>query len=196
LRPETSVGYDAGFEQNLWNKQVQFGSTYFHNRIRNLITFNDGFTTDINVGSASTYGFESFVAYKPLKTLTLRADHTFTIAENDVTDQELIRRPKNKGSLNATWQATDRLSLSGTALYTGSWVDINRSGSETGLTPGGYTVLNLAGTYDLLEGVKVFTRIENALDKRYQDPVGFERPGFGIYAGIKMDFNTFGKAIQ
>ena len=40
LRPETSLGYDFGFEQSLWNKQVEFGSTYFHNDIKNLIEIN------------------------------------------------------------------------------------------------------------------------------------------------------------
>ena len=37
LRPETSVGYDAGFEQSLGPDNVRFGVTYFHNSIKNLI---------------------------------------------------------------------------------------------------------------------------------------------------------------
>src|SRR6476660_5763253 len=37
LKPEESVGYDAGFEQPLFNDRVRFGSTYFHNDLTNLI---------------------------------------------------------------------------------------------------------------------------------------------------------------
>jgi len=44
LKPEESSGYDAGFEQPLFNDRFKFGSTYFHNSITNLITSNDTFT--------------------------------------------------------------------------------------------------------------------------------------------------------
>ena len=56
----------------------------------------------------STYGVESFVAYKPWERLTLRGDYTFTIAKDDILDEPLVRRPKHKASLNATWQVTER----------------------------------------------------------------------------------------
>jgi len=190
LKPETSKGFDLGFEQAVLDKRVQFGSTYFHNNIKNLIAPNESYTTDINVGRATTYGFENFVSYKPLKTLTLRADYTFTIAEDNTTKQELLRRPKDKVTLSSTWQATDALSLSGSLLYNGAWVDDNRSGTILGLRAGGYTVVNIAGTYDLGHGVAAFARIDNALDKSYQDPVGFERPGFGIFGGLKFALDT------
>jgi vitamin B12 transporter len=45
LKPEQSEGYDAGFEQPLFNDRVRFGSTYFHNSITDLITTNDTFTS-------------------------------------------------------------------------------------------------------------------------------------------------------
>jgi len=189
LKPETSVGYDVGFEQNLFKKQVQFGSTWFHNKIKNLINSNDLGTTDINIGRATTYGFENFVAYKPWNILTLRADYTFTMATNDVTDQELSRRPKNKASLNATYQATDKLSLSGTVLYTGDWIDGNRDFSIPRLTAGGYTTLNIVAEYAINDTVSVFGRGNNILDKHYQDPVGFEQQGLGVFAGVKVKFN-------
>src|SRR4029434_5751661 len=43
LQPEESVGYDVGFEQPLFNNRFRLGTTYFHNDITNLITFNDTF---------------------------------------------------------------------------------------------------------------------------------------------------------
>jgi vitamin B12 transporter len=73
---------------------VQFGATYFDNDIDNLITINDAGTSFQNVGKATTYGVESFIAYTPWEPLTLRADYTFFIAKNDILDQELLRRPK------------------------------------------------------------------------------------------------------
>ena len=61
LKPEESTGYDVGFEQPLFGNWVSFGSTYFHNRIVNLIDSNATFTSFANVGLATTEGTESYV---------------------------------------------------------------------------------------------------------------------------------------
>jgi len=188
LKPETSLGYDFGFEQTVLDKRVQFGSTYFHNDIRNLITINKTGTSYENVGHATTYGAENFVSYKPWEPLALRADYTYTIAEDDVLHQELLRRPKGKASLSAAWHVTEAASLSATVLYVGSRIDINRDGTASGLTTSSYTLINLAGSYELGHGVIAFARINNLLDRTYQDPIGFERPGFGIFAGLRVAF--------
>jgi vitamin B12 transporter len=186
LVPETSFGWDAGFEQKLLDRRVAFGATYFHNDIKNLIDFNDTFTTLINIGQTTTYGVESFVSYKPWDPLSLRADYTYTVARNDVTGSELVRRPKHKASLNATWQVTERATLSATVLYTGAWIDDNRSGSATGLKSSPYTLVNIAGSYDLGHGVTAFARIDNLTDRHYQNPIGFLHQGLGVFGGVKV----------
>jgi vitamin B12 transporter len=184
LKPESSVGYDVGFEQALFSKKLHFGVTYFHNHIRDLVNDNATFTTDINVDRATTYGTESFIAYTPSARLALRADYTHTIARNDVTAEELLRRPKEKASVNGTWQATDALTLSTTVVYVGPWADGSR-GAFTPLTAGGYATTNIAASYALSPKLSFFARINNLFDRRYQDPVGFDRPGFGVFAGVK-----------
>lgn len=188
LLPEKSKGYDAGFEQTVLEKKVQFGSTYFHNDLKNLITTNDAFTTYINVGKAETYGFENFIAVKPATDWTVRGDYTYTMATDEVKHQELQRRPKHKASLTTIWQATPQAALSATALYVGSWNDGNRDFSISRLKSDSYTVVNLAGTYDLGDGVTAFARIDNLFDKDYQDPVGFDRPGIGVFGGLRVNF--------
>jgi len=190
LRPETSLGYDLGFEQNLFKKSLQFGATYFHNDIRNLIDINATATSYVNIGRATTYGAESFLAYRPLDQLSFRADYTYTYAEDDVLHQELLRRPKHKASLTATWQVTAAASLSATALYTGAWVDVNRAGTQSGLVAGGYTLVDLTASYDLGHGVTAFARVNNALDRHYQNPIGFEQPSLGVFGGLRYVFNT------
>ncbi len=190
LKPETSLGYDLGFEQSFLKKSLRFGATYFHNDIRNLIDTNATFTSYVNVGRATTYGVESFLAYQPLKELGFRADYTYTYAEDDTLHEELERRPKNKASLTGTWHATEAASLSATALYTGAWIDVNRAGTAAGLRAGGYTVVNLTASYDLGHGVTAFARVDNALDRHYQNPVGFEQPSLGVFAGLRYVFNT------
>jgi vitamin B12 transporter len=196
LQPETSIGWDAGFEQNLLNGKASFGATYFHNNIHNLIEIvtNSAFVgTYANIDEATTEGVESFVSVKPWEPLTLRADYTYTHAEDDTLQEELIRRPKDKASISGIWQVTSAAQLSATVIYVGPWVDDNRD--FTNLTPipvPGYVLVNFAGSYDLGHSVTAFARIDNALNVQYQDPLGFQRPGLGVFGGLKVAFDVPG----
>ena len=149
LRPESSTGYDIGFEQAALSEQINFGVTYFRNNIRNLIDDNADFTSYANVGRAMTQGAESFVSYQPLKSLTLRLDYTYTEATDEILHEELLRRPKHKVSLNGNWQATQHLSFNATVLTVGSWVDGNRDFSIPRLNAPGYTTVNVATNFDI-----------------------------------------------
>jgi vitamin B12 transporter len=185
LQPESSVGYDLGIEQGFGGGMVRIGATWFYNRIRDLITTDVTGTTYANVGRASTDGVESFVAYQPVKQLTLRLDYTYTEATDDVLHQELLRRPKHKGNLNTTWQATHALLLNASVLTVSSWVDGNRDFSIPRLDAPGYTTVNLAASFDLSQQLAVFGRIDNLFDRHYENPVGFLQPGIGVFAGIR-----------
>lgn len=160
--------------------------TYFHNRLHDLITTAATGTTYANVDEATTQGVESFFSYRPWKALTLRVDYTYTEATDDVLQQELLRRPKNKASLTADWQASSTLSFDATVLYVGTWIDGNRDFSIPRLTAPGYTTANIAASYDLTRQIKLLARIQNLLDRRYEDPAGFLQPNFGVFAGVRV----------
>ncbi len=189
LLPETSKGYDVGFEQPLAHDRFRVGATYFHNDITNLIEgTTDPMTfvsTYVNVGRATTQGVEAFAAFALTSRLNLRADYTYTEARDDLTGLQLLRRPANKASLTALWKATDRLSVTAQVLYVGPWLDYNRPGTEELMAPG-YTLVNLAANYAVTDRVNVFTRINNLLNQQYEDPLGFLRPGLGIYGGVTV----------
>ncbi|MGO9475074.1 MAG: TonB-dependent receptor domain-containing protein [Rhodomicrobium sp.] len=189
LRPETSTGYDVGFEQPLFANRLQFGATYFHNDINDLIngTYipNTFLYEYVNVGRATTYGAESFASFAVTPEFKIRADYTYTIARDDITGEELLRRPKNKASFTAAWKANERLTLSGTVNYVGSWEDIDRV-TYTNITAPGYTTVNIAANYAATDRLTVFGRIDNLFNEHYEDPSGFLRPGFGVFAGLKV----------
>jgi vitamin B12 transporter len=188
LRPETSVGYDAGFEQSLAADNMRFGVTYFHNNIKNLIDDNADFTSLTNIGRAVTDGVESFVSYQPLPSLSLRVDYTYLQATDEILHEELLRRPKHKGDVNAAWQATSRLRLNATLLSVSSWIDGNRDFSIPRLTAPGYTTVDCAASYDLTSHWALFGRITNLFNRHYQNPDGFMQPTVGAFAGVKAKF--------
>ena len=192
LKAERSFGYDVGFEQSLWSGRARFGATWFHNDIRDLIEScplpgGDPFAeTYCNIGQATAYGVESFIAVKPTSTLELRGDYTWTIARDDVAQEELLRRPKQKASVTATWQATGRLRLSASLVYVGAWVDRDRAFSLPPFKASPYAAVDLSGDYDLGHGVTLFARIDNLLDRHYENPVGFDKPGIGAFGGVRL----------
>lgn len=192
LRPEESTGYDVGFEQPLFDNRVRFGATYFHNDITNLIVGAPdpvrGFParTNINIGKAETSGVEAFVAVNPLERVWLRADYTYTDAFDAETNLRLLRRPRHKATFSAWWNPIDPLTLSTTVLYVGERIDGNRDFSIPRLVAPAYTVVNLAADYRVNEHAKVFARIDNLFDERYEDPTGFLRPGFAVYGGVRL----------
>lgn len=185
LKPEESLGYDVGFEQPLGDR-VLVGATYYRNDFTNLINTNASFTSNENVGKAVSYGAEAFVSVRLSETLSGRVDYTNTVTKNEITNQELLRRPRHKGSATAFWNPLPGLTFSGTVVVLGSFVDGNRDFSVPRLKNPGFTLVNLAVNYDVSETVSVFGRIDNLFDRRYENPTGFLGPGLAVYGGVRM----------
>lgn len=187
LKPETSAGYDIGLDQTVAG--VTGGVTWFHNDIKNLIETDPvTFSTDVNIGRARTEGLEAYLAWQPLESLKLRADYTHTEAEDADLHRQLVRRPKNKFSADARWQALDALALDASLLYVGGWIDGSRDFSVSRLNAHPYWTADLAASYALTDNLALTGRVNNLFDKRYENPVGFLQPGVAYYAGIKASF--------
>ena len=76
-----------------------------------------------------------------MDTLSLRADYTYTDAIDAGPHLALLRRPRNKFSLTADWQAMPDLSLDATLLVTGPQADIGRESDSRDEDLAGYTTL-------------------------------------------------------
>jgi vitamin B12 transporter len=93
-------------------------------------------------------------------------------------------------------QVNAPLSVTATLLYVGPWIDTNRDGTVSGIPANGYTLVNLTASYDLGHGVTAFGRIDNLLNRQYQDPLGFDHPGLGIYVGLRLALGPGASAGQ
>ncbi|WP_430911546.1 TonB-dependent receptor plug domain-containing protein [Methylobacterium sp. sgz302541] len=185
LKPEESLGYDAGIEQPLGDR-ILVGATYYRNDFRNLIATNATFTSNENIGRAESYGAEAFVSVKLTDTLSGRVDYTNTVTKNEITNQELLRRPRHKGSATALWTPLPGLTFSGTVIVLGHFVDGNRDFSVARLKNPGFTLVNLAVNYDVTRTVSLFGRVDNLFDRRYENPTGFLGPGLAVYGGVRL----------
>jgi vitamin B12 transporter len=190
LQPETSKGYDVGFEQPLFGDRVNFGVTYFRNDVTNLINNVFDATTfkfsNVNVGEATMHGTESFVSYVVNDQLKLRGDYTTLVTRDESTGLGLRNRPGNKESLTAIWTPDEKFTLSTTLLYVGRAVEFNRDGTVPRVDSDAYALVNLAAEYKLDQRVTVFGRVDNLLNRHYESPVGFDQTGIGVYGGIRV----------
>jgi len=187
LVPEKTKSWDVGIEQGLFDDRVRFGTTYFHNKIKNLIESNATFTSLINVGEAKTWGLESFIAARIIDEVTLRIDHTYLRAEDTVDGTELLRRPRHKLGVGLTVRPLPRARVTVGVVTVGHRKDIDavtfgRKNMHQ------YTTVRVAGSYEIAPNVTIFGRIENALDNNYEDPDGFQQPGIAAFAGIAVKF--------
>src|SRR6185503_309607 len=189
LSPETSTGFDLGFEQAFGKDLLMVGATYFDNDFSNLIDFYTDPLTYIsyyiNVGKARTYGLESFVDFKGLEHLDVKCNYTYTSEMNTIKNTELIRRPQNKVGLDADYQLDDA-DLGTTVSYVGSRVDSDFSFNKTILPP--YFLVSLRASYQLNPRVKLFARVENLFDQAYEESFGYGTAGFSAYGGTKISF--------
>lgn len=185
LKPEESRGWEVGFEQPLLEDRLRVGATYFHNDIENLIDANAAGTTYVNVGKTTTRGVEAFAALEISPEFKVRADYTFTIAKDDIAQHELLRRPRHKASLTATWTPVEKFTLSATLLYVGPRVDANRDFSVARMRAPGAAIVNVAAEYKLTDKLTAFGRVDNLFNKRYENPVGYLVPGLGAFAGLR-----------
>jgi vitamin B12 transporter len=183
LKPETSTGYEIGFDGALFG--LTGGATWFRNDIEDLIAANASFTTSINIGKARTEGVEAFIGWQPLEEVRLRADYSFTDAVDETTNLALIRRPNHKASLTGGWQFHSDADLSATLLYVGPWIDGSRDFAIPRLKTEGYVTVNLAARWQATERFTLFARGDNLFDETYENPVGFLGPERAFYVGVQ-----------
>lgn len=187
LEPEESIGWDVGIEQSLFDERLSFGATYFQNDIENLIVSSDDFTTVVNLDESETYGVESFVAYRLSDNLTGRLDYTFLRADDATENEELLRRPKHRGSLRFDYTPLAGFWLTAEAVHTGRMADIN--GSDFSLIDASaYTITNIAASYALDESWRITGRIDNLFDQSFENPDRVKHPGIAGYLGLASSF--------
>lgn len=187
LEPEKTTGWETGIEQTLWGDRFQLGVTYFSNSFINLIDFDytQGY---INIKKASTRGIEFTLRAVPLDNLHLSAAYSHINAIDEETEEDLLRRPKNRLSLSVDYTFAQKAVFHLSFNYTGKRDDIYFSGwTSTRVTMIPYTLVNAVFSYSLLKDLAVFIRMDNLLDTEYEIIKGYGTPGFSVYGGIKLD---------
>lgn len=187
LQPQRSVGWDVGVDQDIIKNRLSGSVTYFHNYYDELITFNPSTFVLENIDKSHTQGIEVASNIELSEQLSTRLAYTYTEAENDTTGEALLRRPKNKNSLTVVYQPTERIRAQVQwRLYSSRFDNNFSSYPPQRITLGGYGIVDLAISYQLVDSVELFTRVDNLFDKEYQEVYGYGTLGAAGYGGIKV----------
>lgn len=187
LRPERVKGWDAGVEQTFLGGRATVEAAYFRNDFDNLIDFNFVTNRLENVGRARTQGVEVGLTVRPTDDVALGVSYTYTDTLNQQTDQQLLRRPPHKIGFDATWRYSTKGDVTVSGAYIGSRADIDPITFGRARL-GSYFLVNVSTAYHLTDHLTLTGRVENALDRDYEDVAGFGTAGVAVYGGVKYTF--------
>ncbi len=193
LQPETSQGWDIGIEQKLFDGKVVLDTSYYNNRITNLIKGSG--TTSVNQpGINEIEGIELVLSAQLLTNLDFNAQYTWN-STRDAKGVSLVRRPKHIASanLNYAFRVFDRdgnlnIGVKYNGKQTDTKFDANWKRSVVQLDD--YTLVNVAASYHLYQQLELFARVENLLDEHYQEVYTYAAKGIAGYAGMRFSFDA------
>lgn len=183
LKPETSHGYEAGLTQALGPLTV--GGTYFHARYKNLIVPDPTAPLfvyfPINLDTAFARGVEGSVEVRASKA-RIQGTYTYTATRDGATNDQLLRRPRNKAGVVLAFQPEKDADLRLDYRYVGEREDYG------GGTLPAYSLVNLSASRAWTPGVTGFVRVENLFDRVYEEVTGYGTAGRSLYAGLTASF--------
>lgn len=194
LEPERSDSWELGIK--FGKDSVSTSLAYFNSELENEI---NGFVFDSNTFSftaanrsevSQRQGGEIEISWLASDALSLNAsytylDSTFEGANKNQLDE--VRRPRHIANIAGNYHWS-KANVNFSINYNGRQKDdffppFPASPSRVNLSS--YTLINLAGTYQLKENLILTGKIENAFDDEYEEVFGFQSPGFAAFAGLR-----------
>lgn len=180
LRPESSDAFDIGITVRSADDRGEIGVTYFDQDTTDLITFGFAIGGYENIARAMTRGVEVHGRYQLTDWLGASANFAYIDAE-DGDGERLLRVPRRTGNIGLSFAPSIRSSATLLMRYNGSEFDPNG-------TAGSWTRVDLSGRFELNKMVDLYARVENLLDREYQQVIGYGTPGLSGFAGAQFTF--------
>jgi outer membrane cobalamin receptor len=214
LKPEKSISFDAGVEQRMAGDKAILDVTYFYNRFKDQIVSTGDLPTNFdseNIGKSRADGLETTIRLHPIRSLEFSGSYTWLnsaiLALNGFTEpvdpfmvgEPLLRRPHNSAGFNATWTKS-RLMLNMNGTIRGAVLDIEPNDGtfacDLMLTcifrNHGYELMNAGFSYRLPKGIEIYGRLNNFLNQRYEEALGFPALRLNFIAGFKIELPSGG----
>lgn len=191
LDAEKSTGWDLGVDQKFFNDAVTAGITYFNTRYKDRILYLSDPVTWVgrmeNVERSRAEGLEVAVAADFTSTVSGRLAYTYTDARNTDTDARLQRIPHHTLDADVTVRPIEGLTVGAGVHYVGGRWDKTPEHPALYQIPD-YATVRLFASYEVWKDVLIKARVENLLDKDYDEAGGYDALPVRIFGGIEYKF--------
>ncbi|HBM10819.1 TonB-dependent receptor [Pseudomonas sp. Choline-3u-10] len=173
LKPETATSYEIGTLYQ--NERLEAGVMLFNNDIDDMIitdTWRVGYRPAVmtysNVSKARVQGYELQGRYNLSDTMGVRANYTYSDAEDRDTDEQLRNTPQHVANIGFDWQAMPDLGLNLDYQYTGSQL-LYVSAAQPNVESGAFHQLNLGAKYQATRELSLKAGMNNLTNEKRDD---------------------------
>ncbi|MDO3625345.1 TonB-dependent siderophore receptor [Mucilaginibacter sp. BT774] len=199
LKPETTTSYEAGFDWNIISNALSFNTLFYKRDTKDVIYFKN--LPDYPFGIYENGAFEHDKGFE--STLTLKLGQVsasvyaayVTGSQTDasgVRTDGLIRRPKNTYGANINYQVLKELAFGLNYKYTGGRADTKFAPVTyvpTPVTLKQYSLVDGHIQYQATNRLQLFGDLNNILNAKYTDWLGYNTRGINFTAGLKYQIN-------
>lgn len=182
LRPEKATGMDAGV-QHRFGSILTLSGTYYYNLFSNLIDFSSTAFRLVNLTHVRTEGVETKASVSFTNKLEVRAWGSSLNWNIESSSEPLRDEPDWQAGLSVDAKLPDRIRVSATTLWMGRRYDFQLPAPNID-SVGGYSSTNLLLEYDGFRRFGLFARIDNVLNSRFHEYLGFPNPGIACRVGM------------
>jgi vitamin B12 transporter len=191
LRPEVTTTYEAGVVSEWWNRRVRTEVDLFRSSFHDLIAFV-GDTWE-NIEASWARGVQTSAQARVSSNILVKGSYMrlYTDITASATPESsstgvgepLLRRPRNSGSLSIA-VTPKRWSLVTGASFVGERQDDDFTFGVT-RNPG-YQNIYASASYDLAKHFTPVLRVDNLLNERYEEVLGYQALSRGIMGGLRI----------
>lgn len=186
LLPEKSRTAEIGASRWLRDRRLKLSVAVFDNRFTNLIDFDNNLFQFVNRREVTSRGGELELQYQFAAAWHVKGEATYSQIDPKDSAIPIRQRPKWRGSVEAWWVPTPQWSLYATWLTVGRTFD--NAVPTGGVMLGGYSRVDLNGEWQATRSLSVGLAVDNVLDKRFAEAVGFLTPGIEPRLSVRYRF--------
>jgi outer membrane cobalamin receptor len=183
LRPETSTAVDAGLEQRVGRRFGILSANVFRSAYSGLIDFSPELFRLVNRREAIARGADFSWRLGARAGFAIQAHATYTSVHLKTSSEPLRDRPRWRTGATLSIPVGARTSLYAEGLYVASRFDFQLPVPQMGRAPS-YFVADAGARHKIYDNLAAFLRIDNVLDRHFEEYVGFPNPGIQVRAGF------------
>jgi vitamin B12 transporter len=181
LVPETGKSLEFGIDFYL--RSLAMGITFFDSAYLNLIGYSPTTWKFVNINEARSKGIEISVKKILLKHWQWGLAYTYLKTRDMQYDRELLRRPRHTFSGQLTYQSA-KFDFSAEMVYVGKRLDYNELVWSVAENPA-FNTFGFVFNFPVTDRIAWFLNISNALNRHFEEVLGYPAPLRRILVGIK-----------